>query len=71
MATAKSKMPVIGSARWVQNEHDNAEQLIEQEVDEFGFSARNEFEWLNEHMADIFSKNEMYLCPRHPVRSDT
>lgn len=33
----------------------------EQESEDFGFSARNELEWLNEHMADIFAKDQMYV----------
>lgn len=52
-------MPAVGSAQWIQNERDHAGQLIDQEVEEFSFSVRNELEWLNEHMADIFSKNQM------------
>ena len=53
-------MPAVGSAQWIQNERDNGSQLVDQEVEEFSFSVRNEFEWLNEHMADIFSKKQMY-----------
>lgn len=59
MAAARGKMPAVGSAQWIQNERDHAGQLIDQEVEEFSFSVRNELEWLNEHMADIFSKNQM------------
>ena len=32
-----------------------------QEAEDFAFSARNEVEWLNEHMAEIFSKNQLYV----------
>ena len=53
-------MPAVGSAQWIQNERDHGSQLVDQEVEEFSFSVRNEFEWLNEHMADIFSKKQMY-----------
>lgn len=51
-------MPV-GSSQWIQNERDHADDMIAQEVEEFGFSARNEMDWLNEHMADIFSKSQV------------
>ncbi|RMY64064.1 hypothetical protein D0863_10086 [Hortaea werneckii] len=54
-----AKMPAVGSAQWVQNERDHGSQLVDQEVEEFSFSVRNEFEWLNEHMADIFSTKQM------------
>lgn len=60
MAATKAKMPAVGSAQWVQNERDHGSQLVDQEVEEFSFSVRNEFEWLNEHMADIFSTKQMY-----------
>lgn len=29
------------------------------EIKDFSFSAKNDFDWLNEHMADIFSENQM------------
>ncbi|KAF2719500.1 hypothetical protein K431DRAFT_339969 [Polychaeton citri CBS 116435] len=52
------KMPV-GSTQWIQNERDQAEQFLEQEVDEFGYSVKNELEWLNEHMTDIFASQNV------------
>ncbi|TKA77439.1 hypothetical protein B0A49_02331 [Cryomyces minteri] len=55
---SKSHLP-IGSAQWVQNESDQANQFIGEEVEEFSFSARNEMEWLNEHMAEIFSRSQL------------
>lgn len=65
---ARSKMaPVIGSSQWIQNERDQAQQFHELEVEEFGYAATNELDWLNEHMAEIFSKDVkrcvvMMLC---------
>ncbi|KAF7188615.1 Inner centromere protein-related protein pic1 [Pseudocercospora fuligena] len=59
MAAAKSRTMPVGSSQWIQSERDQATDMIEQEVEEFSFSVRNELEWLNEHMADIFSKNEV------------
>ena len=61
MASARGKgHPVVGSAKWVYDERDVARQFIDQELEEFAFSARNELEWLNEHMADMFSQNDLY-----------
>jgi len=61
MATAKSGSHApIGSAQWVQNEREQASQFVVEEVEEFSYSARNELEWLNEHMADIFSRDQRY-----------
>ncbi|KXT00941.1 hypothetical protein AC578_5699 [Pseudocercospora eumusae] len=59
MAAAKSRTMPVGSSQWIQGERDQATDMMEQEVEEFSFSVRNELEWLNEHMADIFSKNEV------------
>ncbi|KAJ4360595.1 uncharacterized protein N0V89_001161 [Didymosphaeria variabile] len=57
MAAARSKVPAIGSAHWVLDERKQADDLVSQEVEDFGFSVRNELEWLNEHMAEIFAQN--------------
>ncbi|KAK4541978.1 hypothetical protein LTR36_007178 [Oleoguttula mirabilis] len=59
MATSKTTTAPVGSAQWIESEREHAGQLIDQEAEEFGYSARNEFEWLNEHMADIFSTNQV------------
>ncbi|KAK3078097.1 hypothetical protein LTS18_008456, partial [Coniosporium uncinatum] len=58
MAATRSKAPV-GSAQWILDERKQANQLVEEEVEEFGYSVRNEMEWLNEHMAEIFSSNQL------------
>lgn len=59
MAAARKTLMPVGSAQWIQSEREQASQFVDQEVEEFGFSARNEMEWLNEHMAEIFSANPM------------
>lgn len=55
----KAQLPV-GSAQWIQDENNEIARFGVQEVEDFTFSTRNEIEWLNEHMADIFSKNQVY-----------
>ena len=42
-------------------ERSQAVQIETAETEEFTFSARNEFEWLNEHMAEVFSENQVYV----------
>jgi hypothetical protein len=49
----------IGSAPWINEERSSALQIAQSEVEEFTFSARNDMEWLNEHMTEIFSENQM------------
>ena len=51
----------MGSIPWVNDENAQVERHCEQEVEDFGFSARNELEWLNEHMADVFAKDQMWV----------
>lgn len=51
----------VGSTAWCTEERSSALQIAQSEVEEFGYSARNELEWLNEHMADVFSENQMYV----------
>ena len=57
MAAARSKATAIGSAPWVLEERQHANELASQELEDFGFSVRNELEWLNEHMVEIFTQN--------------
>ncbi|KAF2874592.1 hypothetical protein BDV95DRAFT_592640 [Massariosphaeria phaeospora] len=57
MAAARSKGPAIGSAQWLLDERHQSNDLVAQELEDFGFSVRNELEWLNEHMADIFTQS--------------
>lgn len=62
MAASRSKVPAIGSARWILEERHQSNDLVAQELEDFGFSVRNELEWLNEHMADIFAKDGQYVA---------
>lgn len=61
MAMRPASRAAVGSAPWCAEERSSALQIARSEVEEFGYSARNEVEWLNEHMADIFSENQMYV----------
>ncbi|KAI9716287.1 MAG: hypothetical protein M1828_000383 [Chrysothrix sp. TS-e1954] len=59
MATSRTKrQQAVGSAAWVLDERQQTREMVDQEMEGFDFSARNEMEWLNEHMADIFSRTE-------------
>jgi hypothetical protein len=51
----------VGSAAWIAAEKENVLQLLQQEKDELVFPAQHEMEWLNEHMAEIFSKSHVYV----------
>lgn len=50
----------MGSGPWINEERTCAIQIVQSEVEEFTFSARNELDWLNEHMAGIFDENQTY-----------
>ena len=60
MAAVRSRAQQIGSRQWINDENDQVTRFCTQEAEDFAFSARNEVEWLNEHMAEIFSKNQVY-----------
>ena len=49
----------VGSAPWVAEERSSALEITHSEIEEFSYSARNELDWLNEHMAEIFSENQV------------
>lgn len=59
---SKTMAPAIGSLPWLDQENQQVAQFSAQEADDFAFSVRNELDFLNEHMADIFSKNQVYGC---------
>lgn len=59
MAAARGKP--VGSAAWIAAEKENVTRLIEQELEEVEFPVRHELDWLNEHMAEIFSNNQLYV----------
>lgn len=50
----------VGSAPWIAEERSSATQIAQSEVEEFTFSVQNDFDWLNEHMAEVFSENQMW-----------
>lgn len=49
----------IGSVPWLDQEDQQIAQFSAQEAEDFAFSVRNELDFLNEHMAEIFSKNHV------------
>jgi hypothetical protein len=59
MAMRRGPPLAVGSAAWIAEERNSAMRMAESEIEEFAFSARNEIDWLNEHMAEIFSENQM------------
>ncbi|KAJ5379738.1 uncharacterized protein N7496_002166 [Penicillium cataractarum] len=56
-AGARAQKPV-GSAAWIAAEKENMADLVEQELEEVEYPVRHEMDWLNEHMAEIFSKGQ-------------
>ncbi|KAF5666210.1 inner centromere related pic1 [Fusarium heterosporum] len=62
MAAIRGPRIPTGSAAWVADERASALQIVDTEVDEFTYAAHNEFAWLNEHMAGIFSESERNIA---------
>ncbi|KAH7017440.1 hypothetical protein EDB80DRAFT_760763 [Ilyonectria destructans] len=62
MAAMRGPRLQVGSAAWVAEERASALQIVDSEVEEFTYSARNELDWLNEHMAGIFNENETNIA---------
>ncbi|RBQ65142.1 hypothetical protein VDGD_21733 [Verticillium dahliae] len=65
MAAMRGARVPVGSATWIAGERSSAEDIVKTETEEFSYSVRNEFDWLNEHMADVFNENAMYVT-LHP-----
>lgn len=60
MAMRGGPRVAVGSEAWIAEHRNHALEVARQEAEEFSFSARNELDWLNEHMAEIFSENQVY-----------
>ncbi|KAI0391073.1 hypothetical protein F5Y17DRAFT_468495 [Xylariaceae sp. FL0594] len=52
----------VGSTPWIAEERSSAMNIAESEVEEFTFSVRNDFDWLNEHMAEVFGENQINVA---------
>ncbi|KAK6606227.1 inner centromere protein [Botrytis cinerea] len=61
-AMRPNKRLPVGSKGWIEEERSNALELAATEAEEFTFAARNEIDWLNEHMAEIFNKNQVNVA---------
>ena len=56
---ASKAAAAVGSTAWVAAEKENVLQLLQQEKEELAYPAQHEMEWLNEHMAEIFSRTQL------------
>jgi hypothetical protein len=56
-----AKATTIGTASWIAAEKENALQLLQNETEELVYPAQHQLEWLNEHMAEIFSRDHLYV----------
>ncbi|KAI0967059.1 hypothetical protein F4678DRAFT_447279 [Xylaria arbuscula] len=52
----------VGSGPWIEEERSSATQIAQSEVEEFTYSVQNDFDWLNEHMAEVFSENQINVA---------
>ncbi|KAI5797739.1 hypothetical protein EDC01DRAFT_613996 [Geopyxis carbonaria] len=52
----------VGSMAWIAKERVTFGEMEAQDLEDFSYSARHEFEWLNEHMADIFERNTLDMA---------
>ncbi|KAI1818026.1 hypothetical protein GGS20DRAFT_530693 [Poronia punctata] len=52
----------VGSGQWIAEERSSAANIAQSEVEEFTFSVRNDFDWLNEHMAEVFGENQINVA---------
>ena len=62
MAPPAPLIKPVGSTTWIAIEKENVANLVQQEMEEVQYPVRNELDWLNEHMADIFAKDhQLYV----------
>jgi hypothetical protein len=61
----------VGTAAWIAAEKENALELLQNEKEEVIYPAQHQLEWLNEHMAEIFSKSHLYVLVGQIVNTST
>lgn len=49
----------VGSAHWLIEETRLGEEYGKQEKEEFTYAVRNDIEWLNEYMSEVFNGREL------------
>jgi hypothetical protein len=54
------KIAAVGSIAWANNERTAIRKLEDQDEEDIAFAVRNDMEWLNEHMANIFERPILY-----------
>ncbi|KAJ9601917.1 hypothetical protein H2200_013587 [Cladophialophora chaetospira] len=54
-----ARAAAVGTASWIAAEKENAVQLLQNEKEEVIYPAQHQLEWLNEHMAEIFSQSHL------------
>ncbi|EDN04994.1 inner centromere protein [Histoplasma capsulatum] len=57
-ASTTKAQRAVGSTAWIAAERENIQLLINQEMEEIDYPVQNEMDWLNQHMAEIFSRNQ-------------
>jgi hypothetical protein len=55
-----TRTTAVGTASWIACEKENALQLLQNEKEEVIYPAQHQLEWLNEHMAEVFSRSHLY-----------
>ncbi|KAJ5087052.1 hypothetical protein NUU61_008359 [Penicillium alfredii] len=58
MAASTREQKPVGSTAWIAAEKENMTELVDQEMEEVEYPVRHEMAWLNEHMAEIFTKGQ-------------
>lgn len=56
-----ARTTAVGTPSWIAAEKENALHVFQNEKEEVIYPAQHQLEWLNEHMAEIFSKSHLYV----------
>ncbi|ETI25393.1 hypothetical protein G647_02166 [Cladophialophora carrionii CBS 160.54] len=54
-----ARTTAVGTPSWITAEKENALQLLQNEKEEVVYPAQHQLEWLNEHMAEVFSRSHL------------
>ncbi|KAJ8606163.1 hypothetical protein MRB53_041170 [Persea americana] len=70
MTFTRSKQSHLGSAQWAQDERQAMDQAVSNELEDFYYSAYNEFDWLNEKMEEVLARMQA-TAKKHSSRKNS
>lgn len=57
---AARQTPAVGSVGWIAEERGVVKRVLHDDLEAMAYGVREDYDWLMEHMADVFNSNVLY-----------